>query len=76
MSVSSIHLKKILENLLMIWLLYSSKVGKWNNKDHGYLEVNDMEVFDLPCCQRKIKIEENWAKVTHCFFCGFPYKDK
>lgn len=39
-------------------------------------EVNDMEVFDLPCCQRKIKIEENWTEVTHCFFCGFPYKGK
>jgi len=37
-------------------------------------EVNDMKIFDLPCCQRKIKIEENWWNVVYCFFCGFPYK--
>lgn len=37
-------------------------------------EVNDMEVFDLPCCQRKMKIDENWIKTVYCFFCGFPYK--
>jgi len=40
------------------------------------LEVNDMEIFDLPCCQRKIKIEEDWSDVVYCFFCGFPYKHK
>ncbi|HDG96652.1 MAG TPA: hypothetical protein ENG73_00545 [Desulfobacterales bacterium] len=39
-------------------------------------EVNDMEAFELPCCQRKIKIEENWTNVIHCFFCGFPYKNR
>jgi len=37
-------------------------------------EVNDMEIFDLPCCQRKIKIEENWQDTVYCFFCGFPYE--
>jgi len=37
-------------------------------------EVNDMEIFDLPCCQRKIKIEENWQDKVYCFFCGFPYE--
>jgi hypothetical protein len=37
-------------------------------------EVNDMEIFDLPCCQRKIKIEENWLDKVYCFFCGFPYE--
>jgi len=36
-------------------------------------EVNDLEIFDLPCCQRKIKIDENWADKVYCFFCGFPY---
>lgn len=39
-------------------------------------EVNDMEIFDLPCCKRKIKIEDNWIDVVYCFFCGFPYKYK
>ncbi len=37
-------------------------------------EVNDMEIFDLPCCQRKIKIEENRVDMIYCFFCGFPHK--
>ncbi|MBA7687039.1 hypothetical protein ES703_95499 [subsurface metagenome] len=39
-------------------------------------EVNDMEIFDVPCCQRKIKIEDEWTGVVHCFFCGFPYKPR
>ena len=39
-------------------------------------DVDDMEIFDLPCCQRKIKIVENWQDVVYCFFCGFPYKHK
>jgi len=39
-------------------------------------EVNDMEIFDLLCCQRKIKIEENWQGTVYCFFCGFPYEHK
>lgn len=37
-------------------------------------EENDMEVFDLPCCHRKIKVEENWDSTVYCFFCGFPHK--
>lgn len=39
-------------------------------------EINDMEIFDLPCCQRKIKIEDNWTSVVRCFFCGFPHERK
>ncbi len=35
-------------------------------------EVNDMEIFDLPCCQRKVKVEDSWNSEVHCFFCGFP----
>lgn len=37
-------------------------------------EVNDMKIFDLPCCHRKIKVDENWSSTVHCFFCGFPYE--
>lgn len=37
-------------------------------------ETDDMEIKELPCCQRKIKIEENWSGTIHCFFCGFPHK--
>lgn len=37
-------------------------------------EVNDMDEFDLPCCHRKIKIEDSKIGCIHCFFCGFPHK--
>jgi hypothetical protein len=37
-------------------------------------ESNDMEIFNLPCCNRKIKIEEEWKDKVYCFFCGFPHK--
>lgn len=39
-------------------------------------EINDMEIFDLPCCQRKIKLEDDWTGRVHCFFCGFPHEHK
>lgn len=37
-------------------------------------EVSDMDVFDLPCCNRKIKVEEKTTSPMHCFFCGFPHE--
>jgi len=37
-------------------------------------EINDMKIFDLPCCNNKIKIEENWGEDIHCFYCGFKHK--
>ena len=39
-------------------------------------EVNDMKTFNLPCCKRKIKIEDDWNNVVHCFFCGFPHESR
>lgn len=39
-------------------------------------ETNDMDIFDLPCCKRKIKIREEWKEKVHCFFCGFPHKNE
>lgn len=39
-------------------------------------EINDMQISELPCCERKLKIEENWQDTVHCFFCGFPHKAK
>lgn len=53
---------------------------QFEGKEMGYQEpwispeVNDMETFDLPCCERKIKIEDDWTGVVHCFFCGFPHR--
>jgi hypothetical protein len=37
-------------------------------------ETNDMKVINLLCCQKKIKVEENWNQKTHCYFCGFPHQ--
>lgn len=37
-------------------------------------ELSDMKIFNLPCCERKIKIDDNWNKRVHCFFCGFPHE--
>ena len=37
-------------------------------------EINDMDTFDLPCCHRKIKIDEIRNSTVYCFFCGFPYE--
>jgi len=39
-------------------------------------EENNMKVFDLPCCDRVLKIREEWKDKVHCFFCGFPHKYK
>lgn len=36
-------------------------------------EVSDMRVFDLPCCQRKIKVADDWKDAVKCFFCGFSH---
>lgn len=36
-------------------------------------DTTDMTEFSLPCCQREIKIEDDWNDTVHCFFCGFPH---
>jgi len=36
-------------------------------------ETDDMDIFELPCCQRKMKIEDSWKGKVYCFFCGFPF---
>jgi hypothetical protein len=38
-------------------------------------ETDDMVVFPLPCCDREVKIRDNWNSAVHCFFCGFPHKN-
>jgi hypothetical protein len=37
------------------------------------VDSDDMKVFDLPCCQRKIKVLNFWDEMIYCFFCGYPY---
>jgi len=37
-------------------------------------EVNDMRVFDLVCCNKKLKFIEDWSKNVYCFYCGYEHK--
>lgn len=39
-------------------------------------EADDLEAFELACCNRMIKIQEDWSGVVYCFFCGFPHQHK
>ena len=39
-------------------------------------EPNDMKVFELPCCDQRIKIKEDWSDKVYCFFCGFPHESE
>lgn len=36
-------------------------------------EVNDMNIFELPCCNKNIKIIEDWTKNIFCFYCGYEH---
>lgn len=33
-------------------------------------EADDMKIFELRCCNERIKIEENWKDDVHCIICG------
>ena len=37
-------------------------------------EENDLIVFPLPCCDRELKIDDDWNGTVHCHFCGFPHQ--
>ncbi len=39
-------------------------------------ENNAMGIVELPCCQKKIKIEEHRNNKVYCYFCGFPHDSK
>lgn len=36
-------------------------------------DPDDMTLFALPCCERAIKIEDDWPGTIHCPYCGFPH---
>ena len=36
-------------------------------------EENDMSIIHLPCCTKKMKIDELGTKTVICFFCRFPH---
>ncbi len=52
--------------------------GKELEKKSAWMspEASDMEIFELPCCERKVKIDPEWSGEIHCFFCGFPHASK
>lgn len=37
-------------------------------------EINDMDTVDLPCCNEKVKITQDWHKNVFCFYCGFEHE--
>jgi len=37
-------------------------------------EADDMKLLDLPCCNERIKFEENWKGDVHCIICGKSIK--
>ena len=37
-------------------------------------EINDMTVVELPCCNTKMKIIEEWRDNIACYICGFVHK--
>jgi len=49
--------------------------GKEMKKQDEWIspEASDMTVFNLPCCERQIKVADDWKGTIHCFFCGFAY---
>lgn len=54
----------------------SFKVNKKMKKKEPWIspETNDMKVVDLPCCDRKMKVADDFSGTAYCFFCGFPYQ--
>ncbi len=82
-----IHMNNIVFNLINDNFIrqlksdvHNSKMIKFEAKEMELTEPwispesNDMVAFDLPCCQRKIKVDEKWSGDLFCFFCGFPHK--
>ncbi|WP_367356767.1 hypothetical protein [Mesotoga sp.] len=39
------------------------------------LERNDMRLIELPCCNVRLKILENWKEKIYCIECGFPHEN-
>ena len=33
----------------------------------------DMTEVYLACCERRIKVQDDWCDTVFCFFCGFPH---
>lgn len=36
-------------------------------------EIDDMVLYDLPCCKVKVKLEDRQTNGIYCYKCGFPH---
>lgn len=36
-------------------------------------ETNDMKTIILACCQKRVKIIDEWDKGVKCYYCGFQH---
>jgi hypothetical protein len=50
--------------------------GKEMKKQEEWIspEASDMTVFDLPCCERQVKVADDWKGTVYCFFFGFSHE--
>ncbi len=87
MAYINIYMNNILSNMINNHLIKpiksdfrTSKTIKFEGKEIELEEPwispesDDMIEFDLPCCQRRIKVDEKWSGDVFCFFCGFPHR--
>ncbi|MHB9129721.1 MAG: hypothetical protein ACYDBB_01355 [Armatimonadota bacterium] len=37
------------------------------------VDANDMKLFNLPCCEKSLKVAEDWTDKIVCHYCGFPH---
>lgn len=36
-------------------------------------EADDMTIHELPCCDLRVKLDDDWSRPVHCCRCGFPH---
>jgi hypothetical protein len=36
-------------------------------------EPDDMTIHALPCCDLRVKLEDDWSQTVYCHQCGFPH---
>ena len=36
-------------------------------------EPDDMAIHTLPCCDLRVKVDEDWSRPMYCYRCGFPH---
>ncbi|MBM4466528.1 MAG: hypothetical protein FJ014_13400 [Chloroflexi bacterium] len=36
-------------------------------------ESDDMTIHALPCCDLRVKVDDDWSRPIYCYRCGFPH---